>query len=259
MKRQFFVPVAALALLATPIFADDKPAAKEAPVAQQSKITIPTVIPEKPALKDEIDRVSYALGMNFGSGIKMAPVQMKLDLVMAGLRDYYSEKAVLTDKEKEDILSKFEKDMSARDAKEGKERAEKNKKDGVAFLAENKKKEGVKTTPSGLQYKVLKDSGTGVSPKMDDTVMIHYSGTFIDGTVFDSSYKRKAPTRVPLRSIIRGWSEALQMMKPGDKWQVVVPSDLGYGDHGAGREVPPNATLIYEMELLSIEGATAKK
>jgi FKBP-type peptidyl-prolyl cis-trans isomerase len=178
---------------------------------------------------------------------------------MAGLRDAAAGKAVLSDKEKDEILNKFEKQMNDRDAKESKDRAEKNKKDGATFLAENKKKEGVKVTPSGLQYKVLTE-GSGPSPKATDSVKIQYRGTLIDGTEFDSSLKRKVTWNiVPVTGVILGWTEAFQMMKVGSKWQLFVPADLGYRDRGAGREVPPNATLIYEVELLSIENSSAKK
>src|ERR1043165_4424072 len=230
MKLKLIAPMTAIVVLASPLLADDKPAAKS------DKVTMPEKV-SATSLTNEIDKVSYALGMNYGGSMKMAPVELKLDLILAGLRDAAVGKAALSDKEKEDTLSKFEKQMTERDARESKEKSEKNKKDGIAFLAENKKKEGVKVTPSGLQYKIITD-GTGPSPKATDSVQIHYRGSSIEGQEFDSSYKRKIPNIVPLNAVIRGWSEALQMMKVGSKWQLFIPPDLAYGIHGAGREVP---------------------
>jgi FKBP-type peptidyl-prolyl cis-trans isomerase FklB len=198
------------------------------------------------------------MGMQFSDGLKMAPVKMDLNLVLTGLRDASMGKAALTDQQRDDILKIFEKEASERDAKASKERAAKNQKDGIAFLTENKKKEGVKITPSGLQYKVMTE-GSGPSPKDDDLVTIHYKGTWIDGTVFDSSYLRKSPLRkLPLKNVIRGWSEGLQLMKVGAKYQLFIPADLGYGVRGADRAVPPNSTLIYEVELLSIDTSASK-
>ncbi len=133
-----------------------------------------------------------------------------------------------------------------------KQLAEKNKNEGERFLAENKEKEGVTTLPSGLQYKVIK-AGNGSSPKASDTVTTHYRGALIDGTEFDSSHKRGEPTSFPVGGVISGWTEALKLMKVGAKWQLFVPSDLAYGPRGAGQNIGPNATLIFEVELLSIE------
>jgi FKBP-type peptidyl-prolyl cis-trans isomerase FklB len=130
--------------------------------------------------------------------------------------------------------------------------SEKNKADGEKFLAENAKKEGVKTLPSGLQYREI-TPGKGKSPKDTDTVSTHYKGTLIDGTEFDSSYKRGEPVTFPVSGVIAGWTEALQLMKEGAKWQLFIPSNLAYGDRGAGREIGPNATLIFEVELISVK------
>jgi FKBP-type peptidyl-prolyl cis-trans isomerase FklB len=143
----------------------------------------------------------------------------------------------------------FQKEMMAKQA----EVAKKNKAEGEAFLAENKKKEGVKTLPSGLQYKVIK-AGTGKKPKSTDTVTAHYRGTLINGTEFDSSYKRGQPATFPVSGgMIPGWTEALQLMEEGAKWQLFIPSNLAYGEKGAGRDIGPNATLIFEIELVSIQ------
>jgi FKBP-type peptidyl-prolyl cis-trans isomerase FklB len=125
-------------------------------------------------------------------------------------------------------------------------------KDGETFLAENGKKEGVKTLASGLQYKVVK-AGTGKTPKATDTVKVHYNGTLVDGTVFDSSIQRGEPASFPVNQVIAGWTEALQLMKEGDKWQLYIPAKLAYGEQGAGGKIGPNSTLIFDVELLSIE------
>ncbi|HEY7160344.1 MAG TPA: FKBP-type peptidyl-prolyl cis-trans isomerase, partial [Acidobacteriota bacterium] len=136
--------------------------------------------------------------------------------------------------------------------------AEDNKKKGDAFLAENKTKEGVVTTASGLQYKVLRP-GKGPKPKLEDTVTTHYRGTLLDGTEFDSSYKRNEPVSFQLKGVIPGWTEALQLMETGAKWQIFIPADLAYGPKGAGGVIGPNETLIFEVELISIQPAAAPK
>jgi FKBP-type peptidyl-prolyl cis-trans isomerase FklB len=139
-----------------------------------------------------------------------------------------------------------------------KELGEKNKKEGEAFLAENKKKEGVTTLPSGLQYKIMKE-GDGQIPKSTDTVTVHYRGTLIDGTEFDSSYTRGQPATFPVKGVIAGFSEALQLMKVGSKWQLFIPSNLAYGERGAGDDIGPNASLIFDIELISIKEEAVKE
>ncbi len=146
-------------------------------------------------------------------------------------------------------------EMQAKQAEQGKETGEKNKKEGEAFLAENKKKEGVKTTPSGLQYKII-TQGTGKTPSAADTVVTHYRGTFVDGKEFDSSYKRGEPFVTLVSGVIKGWSEALTMMPVGSKWQLFIPADLAYG--AGQRGIPANSTLLFDMELLSIQDKTNK-
>jgi len=143
-------------------------------------------------------------------------------------------------------------EMRAKQAQATKELAEKNKQAGEAFLAENKKKDGVVTLPSGLQYKILK-AGDGPKPSAEDTVVCQYRGTLIDGKEFDSSYKHNQPATFPVNRVIKGWTEALQLMPTGSKWQLFIPPDLGYGDRGAGADIPPDATLIFEVELVSIK------
>ncbi len=208
---------------------------------------------EPAALKTQKDKSSYSIGLEIGAGMKDQKLDVDPNLVVAGFRDGFSgKKGLLTAEEARKVMEVFEKDLEARMAKESEQLPAKNKKEGEAFLAENKKKEGVKTLPSGLQYKVIRE-GTGLIPKLDDKVSTHYRGTLIDGTEFDSSYKRNAPTSFGLRQVIKGWQEALQLMKVGSKWQLFIPSELAYSNQGAGRTIAPNATLIFELELLAIE------
>ena len=146
----------------------------------------------------------------------------------------------------------FEQDLQKKEIERLKQLAEKNKKEGAEFLAANKAKEGVKTLPSGLQYKVLAE-GNGTQPKPTDQVTVNYRGTFLDGTEFDSSYKRGEPVTFPVNGVIKAWSEALPLMKTGAKWQLFVPAELAYGEKGAGRAISPNSTLIFEVELVGIK------
>jgi FKBP-type peptidyl-prolyl cis-trans isomerase FklB len=152
-------------------------------------------------------------------------------------------------------MNTFKEEMTKKQEEAMKKAAEKNKKDGAAFLAENKKKEGVVTLPSGLQYKII-TQGTGNTPKATDTVTVNYRGSLVDGTEFDSSYKRGQPATFPVNGVIKGWTEALQLMKEGAKWQLFIPSDLAYGEKGAGNVIGPNATLIFDVELISAKEAS---
>lgn len=203
------------------------------------------------------DKVSYTIGANLGKGLRQQAVDVDANLVMRGLNDGLSGgKTVLTDQEMRDVMITFQKDMAAKQGERRKVLAEKNKKEGEAFLAENKKKPGVTALPSGLQYKVLKE-GKGKTPTATDTVVTHYRGVLIDGTEFDSSFQRKEPAVFSVNGVIKGWTEALQLMKEGAKWQLFVPSDLAYGDRGAGPLIGPNATLIFEVELISVNPANS--
>ena len=168
------------------------------------------------------------------------------------LADALAGKTALTDAELRETLNTFRKEMMTKMEAKQKTDGEKNVKDGEAFLAANAKKEGVKTLPSGLQYKVIK-SGAGKSPKATDTVKVHYHGTLIDGTVFDSSVERKEPATFPVNGVIPGWIEGLQLMKEGDKWQLFIPAKLAYGERGAGQDIGPNSALIFEVELLEVK------
>jgi FKBP-type peptidyl-prolyl cis-trans isomerase FklB len=149
-------------------------------------------------------------------------------------------------------MGAFQKEMMAKMTENSKKAGEKNKKEGEVFLAENKKKPGIITLPSGMQYKIMRE-GTGKSPKSTDTVTTHYRGTTLDGKEFDSSYKRNEPASFPLNRVIAGWTEALQLMKVGSKWQLFIPSNLAYGENGAGQDIGPDATLIFEVELLAVK------
>ncbi len=204
-------------------------------------------------LKTDSDKLSYMLGMDIGAFLKGIPRETDFDIFIRGIKDTYEGgETLLTEEEAIQIKQEFVKEMQMEATKKMNEISEKNKKDGEAFLAENKKKEEVVTTASGLQYIVLQ-KGTGASPKLDDKVTVHYSGTLIDGTEFDSSYKRGEPVTFPLNGVIKGWGEGLQLMKVGGKSRLFIPSQHAYGEKGAGQQIPPNSVLIFEVELLGIE------
>ena len=208
---------------------------------------------DKPQLKDQKDKASYSIGYDIGETFKKQKIDLNTDTFIAGLKEAMSGKeAAMSKEEREKTLQAFQKEMMEKQIAASKEAATKNQAEGEKFLAENKKKDGVKTTASGLQYKVMKD-GAGAQPKETDTVTVNYRGTLIDGTEFDSSYKRNEPASFPVNRVIKGWTEALQLMKPGAKYQLVIPSSLAYGERGAGQLIGPNATLIFEVELLSIK------
>ena len=204
-------------------------------------------------LKNEKDKVSYSIGLNIGGNFKSQSVDINPDILIKGIKDALSgSKPLMTEKEMQETMTAFQKEMNAKQAERIKSLAETNKKEGEAFLAANKGKDGVKTTSSGLQYKIIKD-GNGQMPKATDTVTVNYIGTLIDGTEFDSSYKRGEPASFPLNGVIPGWTEALQMMKVGSKWQLFLPPAIAYGERGQGRVIGPNAALIFEVELLSVK------
>jgi len=207
---------------------------------------------DKTALKNEKDKASYSIGTQIGNNFKNQSMDVDVDLLAKGIKDALSGgKLLMTEKEIRETITALQKDMMAKQAERMKVAAEKNRKEGETFLADNKKKEGVKTTPSGLQYKVVKD-GNGPTPRMADTITVNYRGTLINGTEFDSSYKREEPATFPVNSVIPGWTEALQLMKVGSKWQLFVPANLAYGEQGAGPQIGPNSTLIFEVELTAI-------
>jgi len=206
-----------------------------------------------PALKTIEDQASYAIGLDIGRGMVAEKLALNPDLVIRGILDGMKKaKPLMTDEEIKTAMTKFTESRQAKMAEEAKSAGAKNLKDGETFLTANKAKPNVKTTESGLQYEVLK-SGTGASPKATDVVKVHYHGTLIDGKVFDSSVERKEPAEFPVNRVIPGWTEALQKMKVGDKWKIVLPSKLAYGERGTpGGPIPPNAVLVFEVELLDI-------
>lgn len=209
----------------------------------------------KDALKTTKDKVSYSIGVNIGANLKMNQFDLNTDLLLKGLKDALSTdtsvQRLMTDEEVTQTINAFQQELSAKQQKMQEESAGKNKAEGEKFLEENKKKEGVVTLPSGLQYKVIK-SGTGKTPKATDTVLAHYTGTLINGTKFDSSVDRGEPAQFPVNGVIKGWIEALQLMKEGDKWNLYVPSDLAYGPRGVNQMIGPNTVLIFEVELIKV-------
>jgi len=215
--------------------------------AQDAKITIQAQ--GQPQLKTFEDQASYAIGLNIGRDMAGDKLKVNPDLVARGLLDgLRKSQPLLTDEQMQQVLTKFSQMRQAEATAVG----DKGLKDGQAFLAANGAKQGVQKTASGLQYQVLKN-GAGASPKATDVVRVHYHGTLIDGTVFDSSVDRKQPAEFPVNRVIPGWTEALQKMKVGDKWKLFIPSDLAYGPQGTpGGPIPPNAVLVFEVELLDI-------
>ena len=209
------------------------------------------------AFKTDKEKISYAFGTNIGRSLKDGPIkdEITLDIFIQGIKDSAAGgKMLMSPEEIKLAQTNFQKYMQAKQAAETAKMPskEQNKTAGDQFLAENKKKEGVVTLPSGLQYQVIKE-GTGAMPKATDTVTTHYKGTLIDGTVFDSSIDRGEPAQFPVNGVIKGWIEALQLMKVGSKWKLFIPSDLAYGDHGAPPKIGANAVLIFEIELISID------
>ena len=208
---------------------------------------------DKTTLKDDRDKVSYSIGLDIGNTFKKQNMDINPEALLSGLKDATSgAKPQMTDEEMQKTMTAYSATMREKQMAVSKEAGAKNAAEGEKFLAENKGKEGVKTTASGLQYKVIKE-GTGPSPKETDTVETHYRGTLLNGTEFDSSYARNEPATFPVNRVIKGWTEALQMMKVGSKYQLFIPANLAYGERGAGQEIGPNSTLMFDVELLGIK------
>jgi len=208
---------------------------------------------EKKAFQTPKEKQSYSMGADIGKRLQSQSIEVDPDVFAQGMKDALSGgKMLLTEQEIKEALTALQKGLADKQAERTKQLSEKNKKEGEAFLAENKKKDGVITLPSGLQYKVITE-GTGKTPKAEDTVVTNYRGTLIDGTEFDSSYKRGEPATFPVKGVIPGWTEALQLMKEGSKWELFIPASLAYGERGAGNVIGPYATLIFEIELISVK------
>lgn len=222
------------------------------------EISIPTTATDgqtaKPLItvfQTEQDKVSYIIGTQIAQSIKKQNIEVNVEMLTLGLQDVLEGKILrLTKEETEKVYAAFQQRMRAQRAAEIAKQGAENLAKGKVFLEANKTKEGVKVLPSGLQYKVIKE-GTGDIPTANDKVKTHYRGTLIDGTEFDSSYKRNQPTEFAVKGVIKGWTEALQLMKTGAKWELYIPPDLAYGERGRP-SIPPNSVLIFEIELLEI-------
>ncbi len=229
-----------------------KPAGKPSTAATQPK-------PESKAgstpitLTTQKEKVSYAIGMQIGKNLTREGVDIDTAVFLRGLVDVVTgSKPLLTEDEARNVISSLQQEMLAKREAEMKTLGEANKKEGESFLAENKKKEGVVTLPSGLQYKIVKQ-GTGPKPVATDSVVCNYRGTLVNGKEFDSSYKRGQPAAFPVNGVIKGWTEVLQLMPVGSKYQIWVPSELAYGPRAGSPEIGPNATLVFDIELLEIK------
>ncbi len=208
---------------------------------------------QKFSLKTQKDKISYIIGTNLAKDLKNQSIEINMEAVTQGMKDIFAEKKLLlTEEEIQKIMTEFQQEMMEKYNAKMKKEGEKNKKEEETFLAENAKKDGIKTLPSGLQYQIITD-GTGATPTANDTVVTNYAGTLLDGTEFDNSYKRGEPVTFPVKGVIAGWTEALQLMKVGSKWKLYIPSKLAYGERGAGQIIGPNSALIFEVELLDVK------
>lgn len=203
-------------------------------------------------LTEQKDKVSYSIGVNIGTNFKHQGIDISSVSLLAGIKDALAGgKTLLTPEEMQQTLATLQRELGEKQAEKARDLGGKNQKEGEAFLVANKKKDGVKVTASGLQYKVVTE-GKGKKPSASDSVQVHYKGTLIDGTEFDSSYKRNMPAEFGIAGVIPGWTEALQLMPVGSKWQLFIPSGLAYAERGAGADIGPNAVLIFDVELLAI-------
>jgi FKBP-type peptidyl-prolyl cis-trans isomerase FklB len=233
------------------------PAKVQTPAAKRPATAAKTQTPL--TLKTQKDKFSYALGMKMGQNLQKQAVPVDPAVLARGLKDGLAGgKTLLTDQEAQTAIGEVQADLRKKQQEKMQEAGDANKKEGNAFLAGNKAKEGVVALPSGLQYKILKE-GTGPKPAATDSVVCNYRGTLINGTEFDSSYKRGEPATFPVNGVIKGWTEALQLMPVGSKWQLFVPSDLAYGERGPSPDIGPNSTLIFEVELISIQDKSKDK
>jgi len=215
-------------------------------------LLLPAIVSAEETFATEQEKIGYAIGMNIGMNMKQQQLDVAYDQVVAGLQAALKgEETLLSQQEMGQILTAFQQQMQMEQVKKQAADATKNKKRADEFLAANAEKDGVVTLESGLQYKVL-NSGDGATPQVDSKVKVNYTGTLIDGTEFDSSFKRGEPATFPVNGVIPGWTEALQLMQEGDKWELVIPPQLAYAEKGAPPVIPPNAALVFEVELLEV-------
>lgn len=250
MRKTLILPATLLVVMAAVAGAQSgKPAAPaQKPAVQPAAPAAPSAAGKPESVED---RASYVIGYNLGRTLKQNDVKANMDLIVRGLREGLAgQQGMLTDAEMQSAMQTLQQQVGAQQQAKQKVLGEKNKTEGEAFLAKNKARAGVKTTASGLQYEVLKE-GTGANPKPTDTVTVNYKGTLIDGTTFDSSYDRGQPATFVLNQVIPGWTEGVQLMKPGAKYKFYIPAHLAYGEQ-APPQIGPNAPLIFEVELLSI-------
>jgi FKBP-type peptidyl-prolyl cis-trans isomerase FklB len=238
----------------SPATSSKKPPAAKPGQTSAKKAPAPLV------LKTQKDKLSYAIGMSEGrrltQGIKQSELDVDQAIILRAIKDSLSgSKFLLTDQEAQTTLSNLQAELRKAQELKAQQLAETNKKESDEFLAANKAKEGVVTLPSGLQYKILEE-GTGPKPSASDMVTVNYRGALLNGTEFDSSYKRGQPATFNVGQIIKGWTEALQLMPVGSKWELYIPPDLAYGARGAGQNIGPNSALIFEVELISIQPKT---
>ncbi|MEC9362091.1 MAG: FKBP-type peptidyl-prolyl cis-trans isomerase [Sinimarinibacterium flocculans] len=246
MNKAFRLTAAALALAALAACAQQEQGAADAAAAPAS-------------LDTDAQKFGYAIGVDLGKSLQPVKGDVDIAALKAGLDDAFAGTTPkLDDAAREEIKNSVARKMQERQQAERAEQAAKAQQEGEAFLAENAKREGVKTTESGLQYEVLTE-GKGEKPTAEDRVTVHYKGTLINGEEFDSSYARGQPVTFPLSNVIPGWTEGVQLMTPGSKYKFVIPSKLAYGERGAGVKIGPNETLVFEVELISIEKDEAKK
>lgn len=234
-----------------PAGGDAKPADTDAKPATGADASMPA------DLSTDEQKFGYAIGYDLGHNLSQAKGNVDVKAMEKGIEEAYDGKpARMTDQQRMEIKQATLKKLQEKQAADRAAAADKNKADGEKFLADNGKKPGVKTTASGLQYEVLTE-GKGDHPKATDKVTVNYKGTLLDGTVFDSSYDRGQPISFPLANVIPGWTEGVQLMTPGSKYKFYIPSNLAYGEHGAGQQIGPNSTLIFEVELISVDKADA--
>jgi len=235
-------------LIVMPVNAAEKGTTKD---VNEPEIVVQAADEKAEVFKTEMDKLSYIIGTQIGGNLKKAEVDVNLELLIQGLKDTLQGKEpALSQAEMQKVYSDWQQRMRAKQLAKQKKEAAENLAAGTAFLEANKAKQGVKVLPSGLQYKVITE-GTGNTPTADDKVKTNYRGTLIDGTEFDSSYKRNKPAEFRVKGVIKGWTEALQLMKEGGKWELYIPANLAYGERGRPG-IPPNSTLVFEIELIEI-------